>query len=113
MRLTTHTVKTPTWTQSDYGEPVATYSEASTILMKMGWNSMTDQDLNNALYQEYQFVGLTKAMPAEGSLIDDTYIVGHVEPGRWNRVFMKYAEGKDRTYAEQLNGNSGEDTQGA
>ena len=95
-----HTVKEPTWTQSEYGEPIATYGTASPILMKMGWTSMAEQDMNNALYQQYQFVGLTRALPSEGSLIDDTYVVGHVEKGRWNRVFMNYAEGKDRTYVE-------------
>lgn len=101
MKLTQHTVKVPTWTQSEYGEPVATYAEADPILMKAGWNSMLDQNLDNALYKQYEFVGLTKALPAEGSLIDDTYIVGHVEKeGRWNRVFMTYAEGKERTYGE-------------
>ena len=51
-------------------------------------------------YKQYEFVGITKALPEEGSLIDDTYIVGHVEKGRWNRVFMTYAEGKERTYGE-------------
>lgn len=100
MRMTLHSVKTPTWTQSEYGEPTPAYGNASSISMKIGWNSMIDQDKNNALYKEYAFVGLTRANPAVGSLIDDTYIVGHVEPGRWNRVFMNYAEGKDRTYVE-------------
>lgn len=100
MRMEPHSVKVPTWTQSDYGEPVATYGEPTTMTMMIGWTSMLDQDLNNSLYQEYQFVGLTKAHPAEGSIVDDKYIVGHVERGRWNRVFMKYVEGKDRTYVE-------------
>jgi len=98
MRMEQHTVKVPTWTQSEYGEPVATYTEADPILMKVEWSSMLDQNLEGALYQQYEFVGLTKALPAEGSLIDDTYVVGHVEKGRWNRVFMTHAEGKDRSY---------------
>ena len=100
MRMMPHSVKIPTWTKSEYGEPVATYNTVTTMSMMIGWTSMLGQDLNNSLYQEYQFVGLTKAHPAEGSIIDDKYIVGHVETGRWNRVFMKYAEGKDRDYVE-------------
>lgn len=106
MRMKLHTVKTPTWTQNAYGEPTADYAAADSISMKIGWTSMVDQDKNNALYQEYEFVGLTHAAPTVGSLIDDTYVVGHVEPGRWNRVFMNYAEGKDREYVEPGNGQS-------
>lgn len=98
--MTPHSVKVPTWTQSEYGEPVATYSATVTMPMMIGWTSMLGQDLNNSLYQEYEFVGLTKSHPAVGSIVDDKYIVGHVETGRWNRVFMKYVEGKGRTYVE-------------
>ena len=94
-----HTVKAPvTWTTNAYGEPVVTYGEEHPILMQIGWNSAVDQDLSGSLYREYDFVGLTRALPEEGSIIDDKYVVGHVETGRWNRVFMKYADGKDRTY---------------
>jgi len=100
MRMELHTVKAPTWTQSAYGEPEATYGEASTIRMMIGWTAMIKQDLNDAHYREFEFVGLTHAMPSEGSLIDDLYVVGHVEPGRWNRVFMNYAKGADRTYTD-------------
>ena len=98
MRMVHHTVKTPTWTRSAYGEPVAAYTETTTIPMMIGWTSMLEQDKNNSLYQEYEFVGLTKSLPEVGSLVDDKYVIGHVEKGRWNRVFMKYAEGKDRDY---------------
>lgn len=98
MRMTQHSIQVPAWTQSEYGEPVPAYGEASSIMMMIKWNSMMEQDLNNALYRQYEFVGLTKALPEVGSLIDNLYIVGHVEPGRWNRVFMTHAEGKDRTY---------------
>ena len=100
MRMESHTVKTPTWTQTAYGEPVASYDAVTTIPMMIGWTSMIDQENSGSLYEEYAFVGLTKAMPEVGSVIDDTYVVGHVEKGRWNRVFMKYAEGKDRNYVE-------------
>ncbi len=103
--MKTCSVKTPTWTQSAYGEPVAAYgepvaaySESEPIRMMIGWTNMLDEEINNSLYRDYDLVGLTKALPAEGSLIDDTYVVGHVEKGRWNRVFMKHAEGKERTY---------------
>lgn len=101
MKMELHSIKTPTWTQSAYGEPEATYSEATPILMMMGWNSMTDQENNDSLYSEYQFVGLTKVDLPEGTLVDNKYVVGHVEPGRWNRVFMRYAEGKDREYVNE------------
>lgn len=100
MRMELHTVKTPTWTRSAYGEPVAAYNEVTTIPMMIGWTSMLEQDKNNALYQEYDFVGLTRSMPEVGSLVDDKYVIGYVEKGRWNRVFMKYAEGKDRDYGD-------------
>lgn len=100
MRMELHTVKTPTWTRSAYGEPVAEYTEVATIPMMIGWTSMVEQDLNNALYQEYAFVGLTKSVPEEGAIVDDKYVIGHVEKGRWNRVFMKYADGKDRDYGD-------------
>lgn len=95
-----HIVKTPTWTQSAYGEPVAAYSEGAPMRMMIGWTSSYEQEMNNSLYREYEFVGLTKSLPEEGSLIDDLYVVGHVEQGRWNRVFMNYAEGKDRVYEQ-------------
>ena len=108
MRMVLHTVKTPTWTRSAYGEPVAEYTEVTSIPMMIGWTSMVGQDQNNSLYQEYEFVGLTKSLPEVGSLVDDKYVIGHVEKGRWNRVFMKYAEGKDRTY-----GNGGGNNQQA
>lgn len=101
MRMKIHTVKTPTWTQSEYGEPEAAYGAPATIIMMIGWTSMLDQDANNALYKQYEYVGLTRAVPEEGSLIDDTYVVGHVERGRWNRVFMTLAEGKDRSYVTE------------
>lgn len=100
MKLKKCTVKVPTWTRSEYGEPTPTYTEASPIQMMIAWNASSDQDVNGSIYKEYDFVGLTRALPAEGSLINDTYVVGLVEPGRWNRVFMKHAEGKDRTYGE-------------
>jgi hypothetical protein len=99
MRLKTHMVKAPaTWRQTEYGEPVAVYGAEEPIHMMMGWTASVDQNQNNALYKEYEFVGLTKSLPAEGSVIDGIYVVGHVEPGRWNRVFMNYAKGKDRDY---------------
>lgn len=106
--MNVHIVKTPTWTRSAYGEPVPAYSEGAPMRMMIGWTSMLAQDLNNSLYQEYEFVGLTKSLPEVGSLVDDKYVIGHVEKGRWNRVFMKYAEGKDRDY-----GNGGGNNQQA
>lgn len=98
MRMKTCSVKIPTWAESEYGEPIASYTESEPIRMKIEWTNMLDESVNNSLYREYDFVGLTKATPEEGSLINDIYVVGHVERGRWNRVFMKHAEGKERTY---------------
>jgi hypothetical protein len=100
MKMNIHNVKTPTWTQSAYGEPVPTYGEAEPVRMMIGWTTSMDQNIDNSLYREYEFVALTKALPAEGSLIDDLYVVGHVEKGRWNRVFMNYAKGKERVYEQ-------------
>ena len=99
--LRPHEVKTPTWTQSDYGEPVATYGNAVKVPMFIGWINAMKNDVDGAIYEQYEFVGLTKATIEVGALIDDKYIVGHFEPGRLNRVFMNYAEGADREYVEQ------------
>ena len=98
MRQMMHTIQAPVWTQSEYGEPVKTYSEAESIFMKVQWNVLAENDANNTRFRQYELVGLTREEPAEGSLVDGKYVVGYVEKGRWNRVFMTYAEGKDRTY---------------
>lgn len=100
MRMTPHSIQEPVWTESAYGEPVATYGTATSIPMFIGWTSSTEADTNNTIYQEYEFVGLTRQLPELGSLIDGKYIIGHIEKGRFNRCFMNYAEGYDRTYAD-------------
>lgn len=107
MRMTPHEVKTPVWTESDYGEPIATFGNPVKVPMFIGWTSSSQMDANNALYQQYEFVAITKALPEVGSMIDDKYIIGHVEKGRFNRLFMNYAEGVDREYVEQQS-NQGE-----
>ena len=108
MRLAPHSVKAPaTWSQSEYGEPVATLSDAVSVPMFIGWISAMRNELEGAIYEQYEFVGLTKADIEIGSVIDDKYVVGYVEKsGRFNRVFMNYAEGADRTYVEQQQADS-------
>ena len=106
MRQAPHEVQTPTWTQSEYGEPVATYSDPVSVPMFIGYINAMLSNLEGSVYREYDFVGLTKADVEVGSLIDGKYVVGQVEPGRFNRVFMKYAEGADRTYEQQQQADS-------
>ena len=98
MRFRPTKVQKPTWNQSDYGEPVATYSDPEVVPMFIGWTSAMKDELEGSIYEQYEFVGLTRADIEVGSLVESKYIVGHVEPGRINRVFMTYAEGADRTW---------------
>lgn len=105
MRLIPHEVKTPTWTQSDYGEPTATYSDPVKVPMFVGWINAMKNDIEGSIYEQYEFVGLTKTDIPVGSLVDDKYVVGLTQPGRLNRVFMNYAEGADREYVEQQSDN--------
>lgn len=112
MRLKPHDVQTPAWTLSDYGEPVATYSEPVKVPMHIAWiNAMRDQ-LEGVLYEQYEFVAITKSTVEIGSLIDGKYEVGYTQPGRFNRLFMNYAEGVEREY-EQFEGDSSEHTEGS
>ena len=99
MRFRPIDVQTPTWSQSDYGEPVATYSEAVKVPMFIGWINAMRNEVEGSIYQQYDFVGLTKADIEVGSLVDGRFEVGYKDnTGRLNRVFMNYAEGADRTY---------------
>jgi hypothetical protein len=99
MRFRPIDVQTPTWSQSDYGEPVATYSEAVKVPMFIGWINAMKNEVEGSIYQQYDFVGLTKADIEVGSLVDGRFEVGYKDnTGRLNRVFMNYAEGADRTY---------------
>ena len=108
MRMTPHEVKTPTYTQSDYGEPTATYSAAKKVLMFIGWINAMRNEIEGAIYEQFEFVALTKADVPVGALIDDKYIVGYTDStGRLNRLFMNYAEGADRTYVEQQQPDQG------
>ena len=102
MRLSPHDVKIPTWTQSDYGEPVATYSDPIKVPMFVGWINAMKNDVNGAIYEKYEFVGLTRQEVPVGAIVDNKYVVGLTDStGRINRVFMNYAEGADREYVEQ------------
>ena len=101
MRLTPHSVQAPTWSRSAYGEPIKTYSEAVKTPMFIGWINAMRDNVEGSVYEQYDFVGLTKADIKEGSLIDEKYVVEYVQPGRFNRVFMNYAEGAERTYGGQ------------
>ena len=106
--MTPHEVKTPTWTQSDYGEPTASYSEPEKVLMFVGWINAMKNFIDGAIYEQFEFVGLTKADVPVGALIDDKYVVGYTDStGRLNRLFMNYAEGDDRTYVEQQQPDQG------
>ena len=99
MRFRPIDVQTPTWSQSDYGEPVATYSEAVKVPMFIGWINAMKNEVEGSIYQQYDFVGLTKADIEVGSLVDGRFEVVYKDnTGRLNRVFMNYAEGADRTY---------------
>lgn len=99
MRFRPIDVQTPTWSQSEYGEPVATYSEAKKVPMFIGWINAMRNEVEGSIYQQYDFVGLTKADIEVGSLVDGRFEVGYKDnTGRLNRVFMNYAEGADRTY---------------
>lgn len=99
MRFRPIDVQTPTWSQSDYGEPVATYSEAVKVPMFIGWINAMKNEVEGSIYQQYDFVGLTKADIEVGSLVDGRFEVGYKDnTGRLNRVFMNYAEGAERTY---------------
>ena len=99
--MTPHEVKTPTWTQSDYGEPTASYSEAAKTPMFIGWINAMRNEVEGSIYEQYDFVGLTRADVPVGALIDDKYIVGYTDStGRINRLFMNYAEGATRNYED-------------
>lgn len=92
MRMIPHEIKPVTITENSYGEPVATAGTAYSLPMAIGWVSSSDMDKNNALYQQYQFVGVTRGLPTVGSIVDDKYTIGHIEKGRLNRCFMNYCE---------------------
>ncbi len=99
MRMKSHSVKIPSWTQSEYGEVTPTWSVPVTVPMFIGWTSGMHTNTEGTIYEEYEFVGITKSNVKEGSLIDDKYVVGHVErSGRFNRLFMNYGEGVEREW---------------
>ena len=99
MRFRSIDVQTPTWTQTEYGEPKATYGNPEKVRMFLGWINAMKNEVEGSIYQEYDFVGLTKADIEVGSLVDGRLVVGYKDnTGRLNRVFMNYAEGADRTY---------------
>lgn len=105
MRFASHSYTSYTWTMSDYGEPVKIAGSSGLVHMKIGWNAMTDQASEGSMYQDYDFVGLTRETIPLGSIVDEKYEVKHIEGGRINRVFMNYAEGVEREY-EQPQGDS-------
>lgn len=95
-------VQVPEWTQDDYGELVADYQPATMVLMFIAWNSTARTNAEGSVYSEYDFVGVTKADIPLDALIDGKYKVGYKEnSGRFNRVFMNYAEGVDRDVRQQ------------
>lgn len=99
MRFRSIDVQKPTWSQSDYGEPTATYGEPEKVPMFIGWINAMKNEVEGSIYQQYDFVGLTKADIEVGAKVDNRFIVGYKDnTGRLNRVFMNYAEGAERTY---------------
>ena len=67
--------------------------------MFIGWINAMRNNIEGSVYEQYDFVAITKAEVEVGSLIDERFIVGHKdESGRFNRLFMNYAEGAERTY---------------
>lgn len=99
MRMRPIDVQTPTWTQSAYGEPQATYGTAKKVLMFLGWINAMKNQVEGSIYQQYDFVALTKEDVEVGALVDGKLVVGYTDKsGRFNRLFMNYAEGADRTY---------------
>ena len=99
MRLTPHKVQTPTFTRSDYGEPIPTYGDPVDVPMFVGWIDAMRNQVEGSIYQKYSFVGLTRSGVAVDSLIDGALVVGYTDKtGRFTRLFMNYAEGADRIY---------------
>ena len=100
MRMRLIDVQKPTtYSQSEYGEPQTTYATATKVLMFLGWINAMRNEVEGSIYQQYDFVGLTREDVPVGSLVDNRMIVGYVDKsGRFNRLFMNYAEGADRTY---------------
>ena len=99
MRLTPHKVQTPTYTQDAYGDPTPTYGTATDVLMFVGWLDALRNNVEGTIYQKYDFVGITKADVPVDALIDGALVVGYTDKsGRFNRLFMNYAEGADRIY---------------
>lgn len=99
MRFRSIDVQKPTWSQSEYGEPVAVFGQAEKVPMFIGWINAMKNEVEGSIYQQYDFVGLTKADIEVGSKVDGRFIVGYKDnTGRLNRVFMNYAEGADRVY---------------
>ena len=99
MRFRPIDVQTPTYSQSDYGEPVATYGTAKKVLMFLGWINAMRNQVEGSVYQQYDFVALTKEDVPVDALVDGRLVVGYTDKsGRFNRLFMNYAEGAERTY---------------
>lgn len=99
MRLTPHKVQVPTFTQNDYGEPIPTYGTATDVLMFVGWLDALRNNVEGTIYQKYDFVGITKSDVPVDALVDGALVVGYTDKsGRFNRLFMNYAEGADRIY---------------
>jgi len=99
MRMTPHTVQTPTYTRDDYGDPTPTYGDPTKVPMFVGWINAIRNNLEGSIYQKYDFVAITKADVPVDALVDGALVVGYTDhSGRFNRLFMNYAEGADRIY---------------
>ena len=69
-----HEVKTPTWTRSAYGEPIATYTEPVKVPMFIGWLNAMRNNTEGSVYEQYDFVAITKADVEVGAFIDEKYV---------------------------------------
>lgn len=95
MRMTIHEVKTPTISQSAYGENVRIWGAPQLVPMFIAWNNRADQEVEGALFAEYEYVALTRTEVPVGALIDGIYEVGGTDrSGRFIRLFIKKVNGR-------------------
>ena len=95
MRFTQHSVKIPSYTRTEYGEEVPTYSTPQSVYMFLAWVNRAELQNENTLYSQYDFVALTKTEVPVGALIDNEYEVGAIDKsGRYIRLFISKAYGK-------------------
>ena len=94
MRMTRHEVKTPTISQSAYGENVRIWGAPQLVPMFIAWNNRTTTENEGALYTMYEYVALTRTEVPVGARIDGIYEVGATDrSGRFIRLFFNKVNG--------------------